>query len=57
MDGMDGMDPEGEAPHMMRVAAREVRLLSPFSSSHFSLRAQPEAGHVTRWSLASLGER
>jgi hypothetical protein len=46
MDGMDLMDPEGEALHLVRKD--KVRLLSPFSFSPFSLRAQPEAGHVTR---------
>jgi hypothetical protein len=48
MDRMDGMDQEGEALHLMRTGIPGFVSFRLFSSSPLSLRAQPEAGHLTR---------
>jgi hypothetical protein len=41
MDWMDGMDPEGEALHLMWTTVAKVRLLSPLSSLRLLLSSSP----------------
>jgi hypothetical protein len=56
MDGMDVMDPEGEALHPMRAPDVQVRLLSPFAFllSRFGRSPKRATSHGWR-SLRSAG--
>jgi hypothetical protein len=48
MDVMDGVDPEGEALHLMRAVRFVSSLLSPFSSLASGPPAQPRSAVASR---------